>query len=134
MVALRDLSPVTPIKHQKAKMDDYFNLGPYSRTVSTASAEAQLWFDRGLAWCYGFNHEEAVTCFETALGHDPGCAMAHWGIAYAVGPNYNKQWNDFDDDEKRTSLAQAHAATAAALRLSADATPIERALIEALSR
>ena len=38
----------------------------------------------------GYHHEEAVACFERALEHDPTCAMAHWGIAYAIGPNYNK--------------------------------------------
>ena len=59
-----------------------------------------MWFDRGLAWCYGFNHAEAVVCFERALEHDPGCAMAVWGIAYAVGPNYNKLWPDFGDEER----------------------------------
>jgi len=115
-------------------MDDYFNLGSYSRDVTTTSVDAQRWFDRGLVWCYGFNHEEAITCFEKALEHDPDCAMAHWGIAYAAGPNYNKQWADFDDEEKRTALAQAQAANGAALKLAAGATPIERALIEALAR
>ena len=55
-----------------------------------------MWFDRGLVWTYGFNHEEAVRCFEHAVEADPDCAMAHWGIAYAVGPNYNKPWEVFD--------------------------------------
>ncbi len=41
-------------------MDRYYDLGSHRRKVSTASAEAQLWFDRGLVWCYGYNHEEAV--------------------------------------------------------------------------
>ena len=68
-------------------MDDgYYDLGTYSRPITTSSADAQLWFDRGLIWTYGYNHEEAIVCFETALEHDPQCAMAHWGIAYAVGP------------------------------------------------
>lgn len=58
---------------------DYYDLGTFSRPVTTSSAQAQLWFDRGLAWAYGFNHEEAVACFEAAAA-DPGCAMAHWGI------------------------------------------------------
>ncbi len=92
-------------------MDDYFDLGSTSRTVTTASAEAQLWFDRGLIWCYGFNHEESVACFKRAAEFDPACAMAHWGIAYAIGPNYNKPWEAFDDADLVGSLAQAHAAT-----------------------
>ena len=82
---------------------DYYNLGTYGREVTTVSAAAQLWFDRGLVWLYGYNHEEAIVCFEKAIAHDPACAMAHWGVAYAIGPNYNKPWDDFDEDEKTES-------------------------------
>jgi tetratricopeptide (TPR) repeat protein len=75
---------------------DYFDLGSYAREVTTSSAQAQLWFTRGLVWTYAFNHEEAVRCFERAIDSDPGCALAHWGLAYALGPNYNKPWEFFD--------------------------------------
>ena len=34
----------------------YFDLGPYSRKVTTSSPDAQAWFDRGLNWLFGFNH------------------------------------------------------------------------------
>ena len=88
----------------------HFDLGTYTRPVSTASPAAQAWFDRGLLWSYGFNHEEAVRCFEVAVEHDPGCALAHWGIAYAVGPNYNKDWDAFDAVDLQASLRRAHAA------------------------
>ena len=50
---------------------EYYDLGRHSRPVTTSSPEAQTWFDRGLVWTYGFNHEEAVYCFEQALHHDP---------------------------------------------------------------
>jgi hypothetical protein len=40
-----------------------YDLGTYSRAVSTASEQAQLWFDRGLIWCYGYHHEESEVCF-----------------------------------------------------------------------
>ena len=56
---------------------DYYDLGAHKRTVTTSSADAQLWFDRGLNWTYGYNHGEAVECFKKALEHNPGCAMAH---------------------------------------------------------
>lgn len=46
---------------------DYFDLGDYSRSVTTTSDEAQTWFDRGLRWTYGFNHEEAAACFRTQV-------------------------------------------------------------------
>ena len=78
---------------------DYYDLGQHSYPISTSSPAAQLWFDRGLAWTYGFNHEEAIRCFEQALELDPHCAMAYWGIAYAIGPNYNKAWDQFDPVE-----------------------------------
>ena len=44
-----------------------FDLGTYSRAISTRSPEAQRWFDIGLNWCYGFNQEEAIRCFEKVL-------------------------------------------------------------------
>jgi len=113
-------------------MSDYYEIDVYSRPVTTTSPEAQRWFDRGLVWCYSYNHEEAVACFRRALEHDPGCAMAHWGVAYAVGPNYNMPWDLFDPAGKAAALAAAFEATAAAMAARAGATPVERALIEAL--
>ncbi len=113
-------------------MTDYYDLGTYSRRVTTTSSEAQKWFDRGLAWCYGYNHDEAVRCFEKAASADPQCAMAWWGIAYAAGPNYNKQWKAFDTVDLERSLATAHRATAEALKRASKASAVERALIEPL--
>ncbi|WIY23742.1 hypothetical protein [Parasedimentitalea psychrophila] len=112
-------------------MSDYFDLGSYSRPVSTIPV-AQTWLDRGLVWLFAYNHEEAIVCFEKALEADPACALAHWGIAYAIGPNYNKPWEFFTPDEKGPALALAHAALMAGLALE-DAKPVERALIEALA-
>ena len=53
----------------------YYDLGTYSRKITTTSPEAQTWFDRGLTWVYAFNHEESVKCFKKALEHDPDCAI-----------------------------------------------------------
>jgi tetratricopeptide (TPR) repeat protein len=111
---------------------DYFDLGGYARPVTTSSAHAQTWFTRGLLWAYAFNHEEAVTCFEQAIGADPGCALAHWGLAYALGPNYNKPWEAFDPADLASSLPRAHAAAAAAGR-APGAAPVERALAQAIA-
>lgn len=110
-----------------------FDLGGYQRPVTTSSEQARAWFTRGLLWAYAFNHEEAVACFERAIGADPGCALAHWGLAYALGPNYNKPWEAFDPAEKSSSVARAHAAVAAAAGRVSDAAPAERALIQALA-
>ncbi len=111
---------------------DYYDLGTHGRTVTTASPEAQTWFDRGLVWTYGFHHEEAVSCFEAAAAADPDCAMAHWGIAYALGPNYNKPWEFFDGEDLVETVARTHAAVELARRKAAGATPVEQALISAL--
>jgi tetratricopeptide (TPR) repeat protein len=111
----------------------YYDLGTYSREVSTSSDDAQRWFDRGLVWTYSYNHEQAIECFQKALEHDPDCAMAHWGVAYAAGPNYNFEWWMMDPTTKTKALGMAYDSTQAALTLVSNITPPERALIEALT-
>ncbi|MEU8846607.1 hypothetical protein AB0C70_10285 [Streptomyces sp. NPDC048564] len=111
---------------------EYYDLGTYTRSVTTSSAQAQLWFDRGLMWTYAFHHEEAVACFQAAAEADPDCAMAHWGIAYALGPNYNKPWEFFDDEDLVRTVDRTHAAVETAHEKAAAATPVEQALIGAL--
>lgn len=113
-------------------MSDYYDLGKHSRPVTTTSAHAQVWFDRGLNWTYGFNHEEAVRCFERALEADPNCAMAWWGIAYASGPNYNRDWDVMEEDESARVVATGHEATARAMALRDGCTAAETGLISAL--
>jgi tetratricopeptide (TPR) repeat protein len=113
-------------------VDGYYDLGDFHMPVTTTSNEAQTWFDRGLVWCYAFNHEEAVKCFEHAAAQDDGCAMAYWGIAYSLGPNYNKPWGVFDDLELERNAQQARRAVVQALGKASAATPIESALIHAL--
>ncbi|OXR35896.1 hypothetical protein PSUM_08570 [Pseudomonas umsongensis] len=115
-------------------MHDYYDLGTYSRPVTTSSAQTQLWFDRGLMWCYGYNHDEAIRCFQKALEHDRNCAMAYWGIAYASGPNYNKRWDAFIEQELKEAVAQARLATQIALVHLEGTTPVEQALIHALQQ
>ena len=102
-------------------------LGSYTRTISTTSPQAQKYFDQGLNFYFGFNHGKAIRSFQAALALDPGCAMAHWGIALSSGPNINfplvpppaaaLAW-------KELGLAEQYAAKA---------SPVEQKLIEALS-
>lgn len=112
--------------------EEYYDLGSYHRPTDTPSRQAQVWFDRGMVWAYAFNHEEAVRCFERALELDDDLAAAHWGIAYSVGPNYNKAWEAFDPVDLQTSLTRARAE----LELAAGgrASAVERDLIAALHK
>lgn len=111
---------------------EYYDLGDLHRAVSTSSPIAQTWFDRGLVWCYGFNHEEAAKCFERAIAHDPGCAMAYWGLAYSLGPNYNKPWDLFGRREIQNAAGRTHDAVERAKACAGSATAVERALVDAL--
>jgi tetratricopeptide (TPR) repeat protein len=113
---------------------DRFNLGAHSRPVSTNSAEAQRWFDLGLNWCFGFNKSEGIKCFRKALEFDPGCAMAHWGVAYGSGPFYNLVWREHGEQEANAATRTGFDHIQAARALSGAATEIEKALIEAMAR
>jgi tetratricopeptide (TPR) repeat protein len=112
-------------------VDTYpYDLGSFGLRVSTTSADCQTWFNRGLTWSYGFHHEEAGRCFRYAITCDPGCAMAYWGLAYALGPNYNKEWTLFDSEGLKKSLEVCHEASAKAQKLATD--PLEAALATAI--
>ena len=110
-----------------------FDLGTYNRKITTSSEAAQKAFDRGLIWLYGYNHEAAAEAFEEAIGHDPACGMAHWGVAYAIGPNYNKPWEFFEPDERQATLERAHQAITDALALRDGLAPMEAAMIDAIA-
>lgn len=83
-----------------------------------------------MVWAYAFNHEESIRCFERALDLDPDFALARWGIAYAIGPNYNKAWEAFDPTDLAVSLATARRELERARHGRASA--VERGLVEAL--
>lgn len=114
----------------RGETEPYYDLGSYRRPIDTPSPQAQVWFDRGLVWAYAFNHEEAIRCFDRALEVDPDLAIARWGIAYSVGPNYNKAWEAFDPVDLAASLARARME----LELAAGgrASAVEHGLIAAL--
>lgn len=113
---------------------DRFNLGDHEKAVSTTSAQAQRWFNLGLNWCYGFNHEEGVKCFHRCLEHDPHCVMAHWGIAYGSGPFYNNVWRQFSVAEADSAAKTGHHHIQQARRFAHSATPVENALVDALAK
>ena len=100
--------------------------GDLHHPVSTSNPQAQQFFDQGLRQIYAFNHDEAARSFQRAAELDPKLAMAYWGVAEAVGPNYN----DPASDER---FAAAHAAIQKAVDLSANASPVEQAYIQAMA-
>lgn len=111
---------------------DYYDLGSFGYPITTTSSDAQTWFNRGLIWVYSFNHVEGAYCFEQAIAHDPECAMAYWGLAYAVGPNYNKPWEKFDQGDLHTCVQRGYAASQEAIKYASNATPVEQSLVEAI--
>lgn len=116
-------------------LEPYFSLGDYTRSISTNSEEAEIWFNRGLKWCYAFHHKEARRCFQQTVDLDPGCAMGYWGIAYATGPYYNIPWEKMPPHALPQIIATTyeHARKAAEIAASGNATPVEQALCKALT-
>jgi tetratricopeptide (TPR) repeat protein len=112
---------------------DHFDLGAYRRPISTRSTETQRGFDIGLKWCYGFNHEEGLKCFEKALEFDSSCAMAHWGMAYAAGPFYNLTWKEHGEAEADRATKRCFEHVQLARSNAARATDLEKRLIESLA-
>ena len=102
-------------------------MGDLHHPVSTKNADAQAFFDQGLRLIYAFNHDEAARSFQRAADLDPKLAMAYWGIAEAVGPNYN-------DPASEERFKQAHEAIQKAVDLSAGASPAEQDYIKAMAK
>lgn len=102
-------------------------LGEWHHPVSTNNKEAQEFFDQGLRLIYAFNHDEAARSFRKAAALDPALAMAYWGVAEAVGPNYNDPASD-------DRFKEAHDAIQKAVALSGNSTANERAYIDAMAK
>jgi len=112
----------------ETKVPHFPGLGDHTFKVTTTSAEAQAYFDQGLAFLHAFNHDEAIRSFEAATKLDPECAMAWWGIALANGPHINNPM---------MPPARSQAAWEAwtqANKLAGGATDVERSLIAALGK
>ena len=116
---------VAPAKAKSATLMTGY--GNWHHPVSTKNAQAQAFFDQGLRLIYAFNHDEAARSFQRAAELDPKLAMAYWGVAEAVGPNYN-------DPASQDRFVQAHAAIAKAETLAADASESDKAYIAALAK
>jgi len=95
-------------------------------TISTSVKAAQTYFNQGMMLSYGFNHAEAARSFFEATRLDSTCAMAYWGLAYVLGPNYNA---GMESD----NFQRAYEAVVKAQALSFRSSPKEQALIAALT-
>ena len=101
-------------------------LGDVHHPVSTKNREAQQFFDQGLKLVYGFNHDEARRSFQRAAEFDPKLAMAWWGVALTLGPNYNLPV-DLEREKAGYDAVQR------AVSLQDNASEPERAYINALT-
>jgi len=110
-----------------AELDDLApdTLATVAYKVSTTSEEAQDWFNRGLAYTFGFNHAAAIEAFKRAQAADRNCAMCYWGEAFALGPNINAPMVD-------EAYGPAMAAVHQAQRRATNIGEAERALIMAI--
>jgi tetratricopeptide (TPR) repeat protein len=104
------------------------NLGDYHFPITTSNPEAQVYFDQGITLLYGFNHDEAARYFRRAAELDPQAAMPYWGLALAIGPNYND--TAVDEARARATFEAVQNARERATRTSAR----EQAYIEAIAR
>ncbi|WP_245563838.1 tetratricopeptide repeat protein [Spirosoma luteum] len=102
-------------------------LGNINFPITTTSSDAQRYVNQGLMLAVGFNHAEAARSFYEATRLDSTCAMAYWGFSYVLGPNYNAGMEP--DNYER-----AYVAVQRAIRLSANCTDKEKALINALAK
>ena len=100
-------------------------LGEVHHPVSTKNKQAQAFFDQGLKFVYGFNHDAARRSFEEAAKLDPKLAMAWWGVALTLGPNYNLP---VDAEREKAGFDAAQKA----LSLQENASEPERAYIKAI--
>src|SRR5687767_13595976 len=133
VVALLLACPVALAQHQHAAAPAsdvrlIEGLGEFHLPVRTSSAEAQRFFDQGVILVYGFNHDEAARAFRRAAELDPRMAMAHWGLALALGPNYN------ETNISPERMKAAHEAVQKGLALAAGGPAHERAYLEALAK
>jgi tetratricopeptide (TPR) repeat protein len=101
-------------------------MGRHHHPVTTRLELAQRYFDHGLTLCYNFNHAEAIRSFEAAAQLDPDCAMAHWGVAFAYGPNINMPMDT-------NAVPKAWNALQKAIALKPKVSEVERDYIDALA-
>src|ERR1019366_3797394 len=107
VIAVQDLAAQDHAMGAAKPVTIMAGLGDLHHPVSTKNKEAQEFFDQGLRLIYAFNHDEAARSFHKAAELDPSLAMAYWGIAEAVGPNYNDPASDDRFKEAHEAIQKA---------------------------
>ncbi|MGH3778783.1 MAG: hypothetical protein ACRDRR_24115 [Pseudonocardiaceae bacterium] len=103
------------------------DLGDHKHSITTASADAQRYFNQGLTLGFAFNHPEAERSFRYAAMLDPQCAMCWWGVAFVLGPNLNAPMGP-------AAAPAAWEAAQKAQALATETTPREQAYIAAIAQ
>ena len=125
--AQEDSSPEMPESFNEPMPYFTVGLGPFSRTITTDSNEAQAFFDQGIQLIYSFTLMDAARSFREAQLRDPNCAMCYFGEAWAWGPYMNGPMGV-------GALPRAQAAIEKALELAPDhVSRIEREMIDAMA-
>jgi hypothetical protein len=83
-------------------------------------------FERGVALLHSFWYEEAEKEFHQIATDDPGCAMAHWGIAMS---QWHQLWNEPDAKVIQRGFDEVHQAKTT----DGPTTRREKAYIEAIA-
>jgi hypothetical protein len=98
------------------------------RFPTSCSSAVTPEFDRAVALLHSFEFGASIKGFEQVLAKDSTCAMAHWGIALS-------RWSNPMAAGSRGAelLKRGRSSVDAATRLSAGATPRERAYIAAVA-
>lgn len=115
-------------KEPEAKL--FSETGRHRHPIKTASMEAQQFFNQGMTLYYGFNNVEAIRSFKKAAALDPKAAMPHWGIAMALGPNYNRDIDPVGPERNKAAFDAAQTS----LKLAENGPKHELAYIKALTK
>ena len=100
--------------------------GPHLFPIASRDPRVRRYFDQGLLLVFGFNPDEAVRSFETAVSIDPACAACWWALAWARGPSINADMAPQAAQRVQTAIRQAR-------RHAHRATAVQRSLIDALA-
>jgi tetratricopeptide (TPR) repeat protein len=122
------MAPNVPERYAEPIQLFKIGLGPFTRKISSTNREAQAFFDQGMQMEYAFDKVDAVRSFREAWKRDPDCAICYWGEAWAWGSYLNAPMS-----AEESPLAYAAAQKAMTLK-DKHASPVERALIEAIAR